>query len=116
VQFQYWDCSVLFFLVNGTGTLIGARGLDFYDDSDEENNNKKSNADKFFAVKPGISLYINLAKFCRMGVRISYRKINGLDIEPFLTMTLLVLMLPFLLVMDGFNCYLPVKLTFSQNK
>ncbi|HOW81416.1 MAG TPA: hypothetical protein PK573_02545 [Spirochaetota bacterium] len=49
---------------------------DRYDDDDYEYRYKGT---AFFYLEPEIMFYVNLARFCRLGVGVSYRYTNGLD-------------------------------------
>jgi hypothetical protein len=49
---------------------------DFYDDDDDERNFPN---DKFYVVEPEITIFLNITRFCRIGVGSSYRYIKGID-------------------------------------
>lgn len=71
-------------VVFSAGTLIGAGGLSFYNsstgDEDQENNH---NGDSFFAAEPEINVFINITRFCRIGVGASYRFVSGISSDEF---------------------------------
>jgi hypothetical protein len=51
------------------------------DDDNDDDNEHHSSADKFFVVEPEVNIFVNLARFCRVGIGGSYRYVNGLDNE-----------------------------------
>jgi hypothetical protein len=65
-------------------TLIGAGGVNYrdrdWDDWDWENN-WYDEADEFFVAEPGVDLMLNVSKIFRVGVGVSYRYVNGIDIR-----------------------------------
>lgn len=71
-------------LINfSVGCLIGGGSLDFYEDEDDHDHDRDSHGDKFFVAEPEVHMYLNIAKFCRLGVGASYRFVNGIDSTDF---------------------------------
>lgn len=56
------------------GLLVGAGGITLYDENTDENRK----ADKFFVAEPEINVLVNVTRFCRVGVGVSYRFVNGI--------------------------------------
>jgi hypothetical protein len=68
------------------GTTIGGGGLSFSshkDNDDDDDNEHHSTADKFFVVEPEANIFVNITRFCRVGIGGSYRYIKGLDNETY---------------------------------
>ncbi len=66
------------------GLTTGAGGIGFSkhdDDSGDENHNGDTKA--FFVIEPEIGAYVNLTRFCRLGVFVSYRVTSGADHQEF---------------------------------
>ncbi len=59
-------------------TLIGAGGADY---SEAVQNLEDQNGDTFFVIEPGISAFLNVASFFRIGAGVSYRFINGINLD-----------------------------------
>jgi hypothetical protein len=80
IEYYFFPKKLVHFSI---GTVIGGGGLSFSSDKDDDddNDNHKSGADKFFVVEPEANIFINLARFCRIGIGGSYRYIKGLDNE-----------------------------------
>jgi hypothetical protein len=78
IEYYFFPKKLVHFSI---GTVIGGGGLGFSSDKDDDDddNDHKSGADKFFVVEPEANLFINLARFCRIGIGGSYRYIKGLD-------------------------------------
>lgn len=64
------------------GLVLGGGGVDFYAEKDDDYENDSTN-DKFFAVEPSAHVWVNIAKFCRAGIGVSYRHTNGIDSDNF---------------------------------
>jgi hypothetical protein len=82
VEYYFFPKKLVHFSI---GTMIGGGGLGFSSHTDDNDNNDDnehhSSADKFFVVEPEVNMFINLARFCRVGIGGSYRYVNGLDNE-----------------------------------
>ena len=68
-------------IVFSAGALIGGGGLSFHQDeseSDDENND-----DSFFIVEPELNIFVNVTRFCRIGIGVSYRFISGINTDEF---------------------------------
>ncbi len=73
-------------IVFSAGTLIGGGGLSFYEKMDHNNNNNQDNrndGDRFFVAEPEINVFINLTRFCRIGIGASYRYVAGINSDEF---------------------------------
>jgi hypothetical protein len=68
-------------VVFSAGTLIGGGGLLFYDDNadDDEDDDYNYDYDNFFVVEPEVHVFINVTRFCRVGIGVSYRFTQGID-------------------------------------
>lgn len=65
------------------GVLVGGGGLVFsYDteDDDDDDDNTYGN-DKIFVAEPELNVFVNLTRFCRLGVGVSYRYVTGIGSE-----------------------------------
>lgn len=60
--------------------LVGAGGLSFYN---HDNSDDRERADKFFVAEPEINVLVNVTRFCRVGVGVSYRFVNGINANEF---------------------------------
>lgn len=81
LEYHYKPRSLFHFSIANT---IGGGGVNFHESRDEEDNSDSDhNGDVFFATEPEITLYVNLAKFCRVGLSGSYRYSYGIDSEDF---------------------------------
>jgi hypothetical protein len=80
IEYYFFPKKLVHFSI---GTTIGGGGLSFSSHKDNDDNDNdhehKSSADKFFVVEPEANVFVNLARFCRVGIGGSYRYINGLD-------------------------------------
>ncbi|MFH0975730.1 MAG: hypothetical protein V1874_08085 [Spirochaetota bacterium] len=76
VEYYFFPQKLVHFSI---GTVIGGGSLRFSSDRDDDDDNDNRGGDKFFAVEPEANVFINLARFCRVGIGGSYRYINGLD-------------------------------------
>ncbi len=67
------------------GLLSGAGAITYWPEGMTFSNNNEPNlpADKFLVLEPDINLYVNIARFCRLGIGGSYRYINGLNTQGF---------------------------------
>lgn len=83
----YFSPKSLFGL--SAGVTVGGGRLDF---SDRESNkcggrrhksNRYERGSAFFAVEPELSGFVNITKFCRAGVSLSYRFVSGIDAAEF---------------------------------
>ncbi len=70
-------------IVFSAGTLIGAGGLSFYKHSDDDNSGKDNNSDTFFVLEPEVNVFVNVTRFCRIGIGASYRYISGINTGEF---------------------------------
>ena len=66
------------------GVLAGAGGLAYSqysieDDNYDDGHDDPTDFDAFFVVEPEVNLFVNLTRFCRVGVGVSYRYTYGLD-------------------------------------
>jgi len=79
-----------------TNVLVGGGGVNFRKDWEEMNGDWEdcyrcsydkdydpdfTPTDSFFVIEPGVELEINVAKFFRVGLGVSYRYINGIETE-----------------------------------
>ncbi len=64
------------------GTMVGAGGLGFYENSEDEENDHGT-TDKFFVVEPEVNVLMNITRFCRVGVGASYRYVSGINTDEF---------------------------------
>jgi hypothetical protein len=66
------------------GAVIGGGGITFDSKNEDDNHGNKQKKDKrFFVVEPEIGGYVNLTRFCRIGVLASYRFTKGANIDEF---------------------------------
>ncbi|MBN2401862.1 MAG: hypothetical protein JXN64_05640 [Spirochaetes bacterium] len=75
IEYYFFPKKLVHFSI---GTTIGGGGLNFSSDDDDDDDDHRG-ADKFFVVEPEVNIFVNLARFCRIGIGGSYRYINGLD-------------------------------------
>jgi hypothetical protein len=82
IEYYFFPKKLVHFSI---GTTIGGGGLSFskHKDDDDDDHDNKSGTDKFFVVEPEANIFVNLARFCRVGVGGSYRYIKGLDNETY---------------------------------
>ncbi len=81
IEYYFFPKKLVHFSI---GTVIGGGELSFSSDKDDDDDDKhKSGADKFFVVEPEANMFINLARFCRVGIGASYRYVRGLDKEEY---------------------------------
>jgi hypothetical protein len=68
-------------IVFSAGTIIGGGGLLFYDNdaNDDEEDDYDYNYDNFFVIEPELHVYVNVTRFCRIGIGASYRFTEGID-------------------------------------
>lgn len=63
------------------GVTVGGGSIVYTSESEDGDDHNKNNdthtTDKFFYVEPEIGGYVNIARFCRVGVTASYRYTNG---------------------------------------
>jgi hypothetical protein len=64
------------------GTTIGGGGLGFGDRRNRDGDND-ANVKKFFVIEPEVTGYVNVTRFCRLGVGVSYRFTNGANAQEF---------------------------------
>ena len=70
-----------------SGTIIGGgtsgyyshKDTYLYDDDDDYDDDYRYKGTNFFVMEPEIMVYVNRARFFRIGVGASYRYTNGLD-------------------------------------
>jgi len=73
-------------LINfSVGTILGGGGMSF---SDRSRNSDGNNSDRhpqkiFFVLEPEVGAYLNVTRFCRIGVLASYRFTNGANTDEF---------------------------------
>ncbi len=73
-EYYFSPTSLVHFSV---GTTIGGGALTFHADDNDDNDSQGE--DVFFAVEPEINVFVNITRFCRIGLGGSYRYINGID-------------------------------------
>ena len=67
-------------IVFSAGTTIGGGGLLFYDDSeDDDDDDDDYDYDNFFVLEPELHVFVNVTRFCRVGIGVSYRFTEGID-------------------------------------
>lgn len=68
-------------IVFSAGTIIGSGGLLFYDNNhhDEDDEDYDYSYDNFFVIEPELHVYVNVTRFCRIGIGASYRFTEGID-------------------------------------
>ncbi|MBN2038460.1 MAG: hypothetical protein JW864_00355 [Spirochaetes bacterium] len=64
------------------GTLVGGGGFNYSSKKDDDDDDDYE-GDAFFVVEPEANIFINVTRFCRLGVGASYRYVNGIDDENF---------------------------------
>ena len=79
VDFGYGGGLIEYYLnpkelvVFSAGTLIGGGALSFHaDDTD----NDDDDGDKFFVIEPELNVFVNVTRFCRIGIGVSYRFVS----------------------------------------
>ena len=88
VGFGYGGLLIEYYLnpkdlvVFSAGTLIGAGGVSLYN-SRTHDENHDNHGDTFFALEPEVNIFVNITRFCRIGVGASYRYTNGIHSEEF---------------------------------
>jgi len=70
-------------IVFSTGVLIGGGGLGFYEDKKQNNDGDHRRGDKFFVAEPEVNVFVNVTRFCRIGVGASYRYVSGIRTDEF---------------------------------
>lgn len=80
-------------IVISAGTVIGGGTLffydkDYYDDDYDDDYNHHHDGDyekgsNFFVVEPELNVFINITRFCRIGVGVSYRHVAGIEADEF---------------------------------
>ncbi len=71
-------------IVFSMGTLIGGGGLSFYEKMDHNNNqDNRKDGDRFFVAEPEVNVFVNLTRFCRIGIGASYRYVAGINSDEF---------------------------------
>lgn len=68
-------------IVFSAGTIIGSGGLLFYDNNtdDDDDEDYEYSYDNFFVIEPELHVYVNVTRFCRIGIGASYRFTEGID-------------------------------------
>jgi hypothetical protein len=61
------------------GVLIGAGGISFDSELEDESDDRKRHGDSFFVAEPEVSIYVNITRFLRIGIGASYRYVNGIN-------------------------------------
>jgi hypothetical protein len=69
-------------IVFSFGNLIGGGTLSFTND-DKDKKNHQHERDEFFIIEPEVNVFVNLTRFCRAGIGVSYRFISGLNTKDF---------------------------------
>jgi len=69
-------------IVFSAGTLIGGGSLSFYEDENDDGDDH-NNGDTFFVMEPEVNVFVNITRFCRIGVGASYRYVAGIDSNEF---------------------------------
>lgn len=78
IEYYFFPKKLIHFSI---GTTIGAGGLNL--SSEEEDDNDDRNGDAFFTVEPEANVFVNITRFCRLGIGASYRYINGINNDIF---------------------------------
>lgn len=82
-EYHYKPRSLIHF---SFATLIGSGGIAYFDsledgESDNGNEDDGKHEDHFFIIEPEITMYINIAKFCRLGIGATYTIPYGIDTD-----------------------------------
>jgi hypothetical protein len=67
-------------IVFSAGSLIGGGGLSFHENEDSGND---EGSDKFFVIEPELNVFVNVTRFCRIGIGVSYRFVSGINTDEF---------------------------------
>ena len=80
VEYYFFPKKLVHFSI---GTMIGGGALAFTNDNDDDDDDDDhhSGTDKFFVIEPEANVFINITRFCRIGIGGSYRYVKGLDKE-----------------------------------
>lgn len=68
-------------IVFSAGTLIGGGSLSFHEKNNESDD--ENNGDEFFIIEPELNVFVNVTRFCRIGIGVSYRFTAGITAEEF---------------------------------
>lgn len=68
-------------IVFSAGTLIGGGALSFHEKNSDSDN--EDNGDNFFIVEPELNVFVNVTRFCRIGIGVSYRFTAGIRADEF---------------------------------
>ncbi len=71
-------------IVFSFGTLVGGGQLSFSNgDNDDDGDHHSYGRDKFFVVEPEANVFVNITRFCRAGIGVSYRYVSGIHSKEF---------------------------------
>ena len=83
LEYNFFRREIVNFSV---GTIIGGgtsgyyyRKDNYYYDDDDDDDEYRYKGTQFFVMEPEVMIYVNIARFFRIGVGASYRYTNGLD-------------------------------------
>lgn len=68
-------------VVFSAGSLIGGGALSFHEKNGDSDN--EDNGDNFFIVEPELNVFVNVTRFCRIGIGVSYRFTAGIRTDEF---------------------------------
>lgn len=61
------------------GAMIGGGNISFHERMNNDNDrNVSMRRDGFFIAEPEVNLFVNVARFCRIGIGVSYRYVRGI--------------------------------------
>jgi hypothetical protein len=81
LEYHFMPKSLVNFSV---GTTIGGGGIGFSEKYKENDDNDRQGVQKkFFVIEPEIGAYVNVVRFCRLGVLASYRFTKGANTDEF---------------------------------
>lgn len=81
LEYHLFPKSLIHFSI---GVLGGVGGLQYWqegEDDEFDDEDKDYPSDVFWVVEPELNAYINITRFCRLGIGASYRYIDDIDLE-----------------------------------
>ncbi len=79
IEYTFYPKNLFNFTI---GTTVGGGSLEYYEQKEKDEDEQSGTHNSFFVVEPEISAHINLTRFCKIGVGVSYRYVNGLNGDP----------------------------------